>query len=53
MPMDVLKSYNLHANSYVVKPIRLAQFQDAVKSIKSFWLATAALPPRPEELPSI
>lgn len=42
---DVLRSYNLHANCYVTKPIDLAQFMKVVKSIEDFWLTIVALPP--------
>ena len=41
---DVLKSYNLHANCYVVKPVDLDQFITVVKSIDSFWLTAVTLP---------
>lgn len=34
---DVLKSYNLHANCYVTKPLDLDQFIGVVKSIQDFW----------------
>ena len=41
---DVLKSYNLHANSYVTKPVDLEQFIVVVKSIDMFWLTVVTLP---------
>lgn len=43
---DVLKSYNLHANAYIVKPVEFNQFMDAVRSIKDFWLTIVKLPPK-------
>lgn len=43
---DVLKSYNLHANCYITKPIDLNQFTKVVKSIKDFWLTIVKLPPK-------
>jgi len=43
---DVLKSYNLHANAYIVKPVELDQFIIAVKSIENFWLTIVKLPPK-------
>lgn len=43
---DILKSYNLHANAYIVKPVELDQFIVAVKSIENFWLTIVKLPPR-------
>lgn len=41
---DILKSYNLHANAYIVKPVELNQFINAVKSIENFWLTVVRLP---------
>jgi len=41
---DVLKSYNLHANCYITKPIDLSQFMKVVKSIEDFWLSIVVLP---------
>ena len=41
---DILRSYDLHANAYVTKPIQLDAFLDAVGSILSFWLETATRP---------
>jgi two-component system, chemotaxis family, response regulator Rcp1 len=43
---DVLKSYNLHANCYITKPVNLNQFLEVVKSIEDFWLTVVMLPPR-------
>jgi two-component system, chemotaxis family, response regulator Rcp1 len=42
---DVLKSYNLHANCYVTKPVDLDQFIRVVQSIDGFWLTVVTLPP--------
>jgi two-component system, chemotaxis family, response regulator Rcp1 len=42
---DVLKSYNLHANCFITKPIDLDQFLKVVKSIEDFWLSIVKLPP--------
>ncbi len=42
---DVLKSYNLHANCYITKPIDLSQFIKVVRSIEDFWLSIVVLPP--------
>ena len=44
--IDVLKSYKLHANCYIVKPVDLYQFVEVVKSIEDFWLTLVKLPPR-------
>jgi chemotaxis family two-component system response regulator Rcp1 len=43
--VDILKSYELHANCYLTKPVQLAAFELLVKSINDFWLTTATLPP--------
>jgi chemotaxis family two-component system response regulator Rcp1 len=42
---DVLKTYNLHANCYITKPMNLDQFLHVVKSIQDFWLSIVVLPP--------
>jgi CheY-like chemotaxis protein len=41
---DILKTYNLHANCYVTKPVDLEQFVKVVKSLEDFWLAIVKLP---------
>jgi chemotaxis family two-component system response regulator Rcp1 len=42
---DILKSYNLHANAYVTKPLNLEQFARITKAIEDFWLTVVKLPP--------
>ena len=41
---DITKSYELHANCYLSKPVQLAAFDLLVKSINDFWITTATLP---------
>ncbi len=41
---DIAKSYDLHANSYVTKPVEFDTFVAIVKSIQDFWLRTVELP---------
>lgn len=41
---DILKSYQLHANCYLVKPSSAEEFVDMVKSIEMFWFNTTRLP---------
>jgi CheY-like chemotaxis protein len=41
---DILRSYNLHANAYITKPVDFDQFIKVVKSIESFWLEIVKLP---------
>ncbi|MCX5726255.1 MAG: response regulator [Candidatus Saganbacteria bacterium] len=44
---DIMKSYNLHANCYVAKPLELDDFFKVVKSIEDFWLTNIVkLPPK-------
>ncbi len=42
---DIVRSYNLHANAYVTKPVDLRQFLEAIRVIEEFWLAVVTLPP--------
>jgi two-component system, chemotaxis family, response regulator Rcp1 len=41
---DLVKSYDLHANAYVIKPIDLDQFIEVVQAIESFWFMVVKLP---------
>jgi len=41
---DIFRTYNLHANCYVTKPLDLDQFVKVVKSIEDFWLTIVKLP---------
>ncbi len=41
---DIIKTYNLHANCYITKPVGLQQFIKIVKSIEDFWLTIVKLP---------
>jgi len=43
---DLVESYGLHANAYVVKPMSLDEFAEAMRVVEDFWFATAKLPPR-------
>jgi CheY-like chemotaxis protein len=45
---DIIRSYDLHANCYISKPIDLDQFMRVVKSIEDFWLTVVRLPARGE-----
>lgn len=42
--IDILRSYSLHANCYITKPVDLEQFVQVVKSIDDFWLTVVRLP---------
>jgi chemotaxis family two-component system response regulator Rcp1 len=41
---DVVRSYNLKANSYISKPANLEEFLNVVKTIDEFWFQTVKLP---------
>jgi len=41
---DILKSYNLQANCYIVKPVDLDQFTRVIRQIQEFWLEIVKLP---------
>jgi len=43
---DILKTYNLHANCYITKPIDFEQFMKVIKTIEEFWLTIVKLPPK-------
>ena len=42
--IDILRSYSLHANCYITKPVDLEQFVKVVKTIDDFWLTVVRLP---------
>lgn len=44
---DIVRTYNLHANCYINKPVDLEQFVTVVNYIEDFWLAIVKLPPHP------
>ncbi len=44
---DIVTSYSLNANCYVTKPVSIDEFLDVMRSLESFWLDVARLPPKP------
>ena len=46
---DIVRSYELHANCYITKPVGLEQFIAIVREIESFWLAVVTLPSRGDQ----
>ncbi|MCX6249162.1 MAG: response regulator [Bacteroidetes bacterium] len=42
---DILKTYNLHVNCFITKPIDFEQFLKVIHSIEDFWLTIVRLPP--------
>jgi CheY-like chemotaxis protein len=43
---DVLRSYELHANAYVTKPVDFERFIEVVRQIDDFFVSVVRLPPR-------
>jgi len=43
---DILRSYDLHANCYITKPVDLDRFISVVRSIEEYWCSVVNLPPR-------
>jgi CheY-like chemotaxis protein len=41
---DILKSYDLHANCYIVKPVDFEKFTQIVKQLEDFWFSVVELP---------
>jgi len=42
---DIVKSYQLHANCYITKPVRIDRFFEVVAQLESFWVSIVRLPP--------
>ena len=43
---DIVRSYELHANAYIRKPVDFDQFTEVVRLIEDFWFTVVKLPPR-------
>ena len=43
---DIVRSYELHANCFISKPVDFTEFIFAVRSLEGFWLKIVRLPPR-------
>jgi chemotaxis family two-component system response regulator Rcp1 len=41
---DIIKTYDLHANGYIVKPVDMDQFFKVIREIKEFWMSIVLLP---------
>lgn len=41
---DIIESYNLHANGYIVKPVNIGKFFEVVAQIQNFWFTIVKLP---------
>ena len=42
---DIVRSYDLHANAYLTKPVDFDGFIDVVSTLEEFWLQVVKLPP--------
>lgn len=47
---DVIKSYDLHANCHLRKPMNLEEYLQLIKALEEFWFHLAILPSRTEKL---
>jgi CheY-like chemotaxis protein len=43
---DIFKSYDLHANSYISKPVHLSELFQVIRGIEDFWFGIVKLPSR-------
>ncbi|MBU1157348.1 MAG: response regulator, partial [Proteobacteria bacterium] len=41
---DILRTYDLHANCYITKPLDLDRFLEVVQQVENFWLTIVKLP---------
>lgn len=47
--LDVMTSYEHHANCYITKPVDFGQFIKVVRSVENFWFSIVTLPPANEK----
>ena len=43
---DIIRTYNLHANAYITKPVDLNRFVEIMHAIEEFWFTIVKLPPK-------
>jgi CheY-like chemotaxis protein len=43
---DIIKTYNLHANAYITKPVDLNRFAEIIHVLNEFWFSIVKLPPK-------
>jgi two-component system response regulator len=48
---DIVRTYNLHANAYITKPVDLTKFFEVIRALEEFWLAVVTLPPNGPKKP--
>ncbi len=42
---DIIRTYNLHANAYITKPVDLNRFIEIIHTLEEFWFSIVKLPP--------
>lgn len=47
---DIVSSYNLHANCYIVKPVDAFKFMNVVQQVENFWVDIVCLPSKTSDL---
>jgi CheY-like chemotaxis protein len=50
--LDIVKTYNLHANSYLIKPVNLEKFTEIVETIEHYWFTLVVLPGKGGPVPA-
>lgn len=43
---DIVRTYNLHANAYITKPVDLNRFIEIIHTLEEFWFSIVKLPPK-------
>lgn len=43
---DIVRTYNLHANAYITKPVDLNRFVEIMHTLEEFWFTIVKLPPK-------
>ncbi|WP_420810832.1 response regulator [Deinococcus fonticola] len=46
---DIWRSYDLHANAYIPKPVSISEFVEVIRNFEHFWVSTATLPPQKDK----
>ena len=42
---DIIRTYDLHANCYITKPVDFEKFVSVIRLVDEFWLTVVRLPP--------
>jgi CheY-like chemotaxis protein len=42
---DIIRTYDLGANSYITKPLELRQFMQVIQALETYWFQIVVLPP--------